>query len=134
MDINNYDEDGYKKESNLSSNIKNINFDQIPEELKAFLKDLKIDDYDNYADNMMKDREIYFNTYQSSQFYCIPESLEDMKGQGDTRIFVQYNINLVSETRIYTVGVKVYEKNDITKSAYVIMFLDYDTFLILELC
>ena len=69
-----YDYDGYKRENELYSDAKEIDFDQIPEILKDFLKDLKNDNYIKCADVLIKDSlTIYFNTYKVSQFYCIPE-------------------------------------------------------------
>ena len=76
--------------------------------------------------------KIFFNTYKSPQFYYIPETAFDMRGDGGTNIIIQTNVNLIDEVEIYGAELTVFEKKNKNMPAYIVMLLD-DDFLIIEL-
>ena len=107
-----------------------IKFDKIPDVIRqSENKDIQeilesIEEYEN---------EIFLTKYKSLQFYCIPETIFDMRGDGNVDNLAQHNVEETDEVEILSVCAKVYERKDKTQPGYIIMDLD-DDYLIIELC
>jgi hypothetical protein len=116
----------------LCKNKSKITFNQVPTALK------NLTGPDKYYITSMKETseenncKIFLNTYQSSQFYYIPETTFDMHGNGDTGVLIKVNAKIIEEVEIYAVELKVYEKVNRDIPAYIGMMLD-DDYLIIEL-